>query len=61
MRVRAGWVAVCPVGQPEEPGSWLGAAALPSWACAEQERESSGALPLSTSALTELPAGPALG
>lgn len=32
MRVRAGWVAVCPVGQSEEPG-WLGAAALPSWAC----------------------------
>lgn len=31
MRVRAGWAAVCPVGQSEEPG-WLGAAAPPSWA-----------------------------
>lgn len=62
MRVRAGWVAaVCPVGQPEEPEGWLGAADFPSWAW-QSRSASPGARPLSAQRTNwSSRAGPALG
>lgn len=60
MQVRAGWVAVCPVGQSEEPG-WLGGIRTSFMGLRSRSASPQALCPCPLSALTELPGWPSAG